>query len=92
MNIKIFMAVYQLFCKAVTPLEHFYVIIAVLTVEHISILVWLKSLANTYTETKSSVWTRTWIISPTEQLAHCLALAVDRGHTLIPAASSVLLA
>lgn len=53
-------------------------------------LVKITSLANTYTETKSSVWTRTWIISPTEQLAHCLALAVDRGHTLIPAASSVL--
>lgn len=43
MNINVFMTVYNLFCKAVTPLEHFSIIIAVLTAEDISLLVWLKS-------------------------------------------------
>lgn len=57
MDINIFMASYDLFCKAVPPLEHVYVIIVVLTVEHISIIVWLKSHQQIiYTERKSSIY------------------------------------
>ena len=41
-NIFIFIAVYHSFYKAVPSLEQ-KVIIAVLTVEHISVSVWLKS-------------------------------------------------
>lgn len=43
MDINIFVKIYDLFRKAAPPVEHFNTIIVLLTVEHISILVWLKS-------------------------------------------------
>lgn len=43
MDINVFMTICNLFCKVVPAVEHLYAIIVMLTVEHISILVWLKS-------------------------------------------------
>lgn len=92
MNINILMTVYHLFCKAVTPLEPFLLFHSCANSRGYSTIYLTKitSLASTYTETKSSVWSRAWIVRPTKKLAHCLALTLGKGHALIPAASSIL--
>lgn len=80
-----------LFCKVVTPREHFYVIIGVLTVEHLSISVCLKShLQQILTLKQKAAYGLTWIeVPPTHQ--HGLGPAVGTGHTyLTPAALDVL--
>lgn len=91
MNINIFMTAHCLFRKAVTPLAHFHIVIALLTAEHVSILVWLNSrLRHILTLKQKAPYGLTRIkVALTHR--HGLAPAVGKGHTyLIPAALGVL--